>query len=130
MDKVETEPPKTIKTSELIWQDMQHQELFRILAILATAPEKSVLQRLINYGNDHFAIEEEYMKRLNYPDLESHIKSHKYFHSKIKSYMSSQCVFDEQSAIELSGYLTNWLTSHIFTVDKSFEPFVLQSKVK
>lgn len=91
---------------------------------------KNVLQRLIKYGNDHFAIEEEYMKRLNYPDFGSHMKSHKYFHNKIKSYMSAQCVFDEQSAIELSGYLTNWLTNHIFTVDKSFETYVLQSKFK
>lgn len=130
MNKEQTKAAKTTKTSELIWQEMQHQELFRILATLATEPEKSVLQRLINYGHDHFSIEEEYMKRLSYPDLESHMQLHKYFHSKIKSYMSSQCIFDEQSAIELSAYLTNWLTNHIFTVDKSFEAFVLQSKIK
>ncbi|GAA6170539.1 hypothetical protein NBRC116592_02090 [Colwellia sp. KU-HH00111] len=130
MQKTAITPAKAITTSELIWQDMQHQELFRILAILATAPEKSVLQRLINYGNDHFAIEEAYMRKLNYPELASHIKSHKYFNSKIKSYMDSQCIFDEQSAIELSSYLTDWLASHIFTVDKDFEAFVLQSEQK
>lgn len=130
MDMLRTKVAKAVKTSELVWQDMQHQELFRILAILATEPEKSVLQRLINYGNDHFSIEEAYMRKINYPDLESHMQSHKYFRNKIKSYMSSQCVFDEQSAIELSAYLTNWLTTHIFTADKSFETFVLQSKIK
>ena len=130
MGNIENKSATAVKTSELIWQDMQHQELFRILAILATAPEKNVLQRLINYGNDHFSIEEEYMKRLNYPHLASHLKLHQHFSNTIKAYMSSQCIFDEKSAIELSSYLTNWLSTHIFTVDKEFEAFVLQSQLK
>ena len=47
------------KTSEIIWQDAQHQVLFEILDLL-TEPtaDRQVLQRLEDYIQTHFALEE------------------------------------------------------------------------
>ena len=118
------------KTSELIWQDVQHQELFRIIDLLATQPERHALDRLTDYINYHFSLEEEYMKELNYPDLESHIQAHRSFADKIKKYIADQVVFDEKFAKELSEYISSWLTSHVFGTDKKLEEFILQSKYK
>ena len=130
MDNVINKVPRAIKTSELIWQDMQHQELFRIIESLAIKPEMKIVHRLLNYVNDHFSIEEAYMKQLHFPDIESHIKAHRHFEDKIKSFISTSCCFDEKCAIELSEYLDNWLINHILSVDKNFEAFVLQSNYK
>lgn len=118
------------KTSELIWQDRQHQELFRIIDSLRTLPARSVLDMLTDYVNHHFSLEEEYMKQINYPDSESHIRAHRDFEDTFKKYIADQVVFDEKFAREISEYLSSWLINHVFGIDKKLEEFVLQSKYK
>ncbi len=118
------------KTSELIWQDVQHQELFRIIDSLHTLPERKTLDRLTDYVTHHFSLEEEYMKQLDYPGAELHIRAHRAFEARVQKYIAEQAVFDEAFATELAEFLSEWLTRHVFGIDKDFEDFVLRSKYK
>ncbi|MFT6051066.1 MAG: hemerythrin [Halioglobus sp.] len=53
------------KTSSIIWQDKQHQVLFEVLGKIKSAnvgPRD--MEKLQDYAENHFAIEEEYMEDL------------------------------------------------------------------
>ena len=68
------------KTSELIWQDAQHQVLFEILdAIAEPGAGEAVLRRLRDYTETHFTLEERYMELLDYPGIEVHRRAHDRF---------------------------------------------------
>ena len=65
------------KTSELIWQDAQHQVLFQILETIGRPGSGvDVLQQLHQYTETHFSLEEQYMELLDFPGREAHIQAH------------------------------------------------------
>jgi len=115
------------KTSDLIWQDSQHQELFRIIDSLTMPEGRRALDRLREYVDHHFALEEEYMRELEYPGTEAHIRAHRSFENKVKELLAEQSVYDDKFAKELSEFLTDWLNSHTMGIDKELEAFVLNS---
>ena len=56
------------KTSDIIWQDAQHQVLFKLLDEIAEENSAAlILDRLKFYAESHFSIEEQYMELLAYP---------------------------------------------------------------
>lgn len=117
------------KTSELIWQDAQHQVLFEILDdIRETASGPEVMRRLRQYTETHFALEEQYMTLLEFPGLESHKQAHDRFRTEIDSLLGQE--HDAQFRDIISTYLTEWLTRHVFGIDKELEAFILQSPAK
>ena len=118
------------KTSELIWQDAQHQELFRIIDSLTKEDGRKALDRLIAYVDHHFTLEEEYMEKLGYPGMEAHVLAHRNFEREVKNLLADQTFYDDAFAKKLSDFLTEWLTKHIFGIDKLFEEFVLKSEYK
>ena len=119
------------KTSELIWQDTQHQELFRLIDSLKD-PHRSVdiFTRLSSYANNHFLLEEAYMRQLNYPHIEAHIRAHNQFREELDDMVNNMETFDDRVKESISIFLREWLTRHVFGIDKDFEDFVLKSDVK
>lgn len=116
------------KTSDLIWQDAQHQVLFEILDMIGqpgSGPE--VLLRLREYTETHFSLEERYMELLQFPGTELHVKAHDRFRKEIDSLGEKGLAED---ATLVATYLRSWLTSHVFGVDKELEAFILQSSAK
>jgi len=118
------------KTSELIWQDVQHQELFKIIDSINTDLSLSVIDRLADYIHNHFYLEEEYMRELNYPKIETHIQAHQFFETRVNEYIKKDFITNEYYRQELSKYLASWLTDHIYGIDKDLEKFVLKSDKK
>jgi len=118
------------KTSDLIWQDAQHQELFRIIDSLTTSDGRKALDRLKLYVSHHFALEEEYMRKLDYPGTEAHVRSHRAFDEKVKALLADQTFYDDNFAKDLSLFLTDWLNKHIMGIDKELETFILESERK
>ena len=56
------------KTSDILWQDTQHQVLFEILDLIREPEaEAGIIRRLRDYTENHFALEERYMEELDYP---------------------------------------------------------------
>ena len=119
------------KTSELIWQDAQHQVLFEILEDLGK-PDAGVevLARLHQYTETHFSLEEQYMAVLEYPGLEAHQRAHDSFREEINMLISQEQPPDAQFREIISTYLTEWLKRHVFGIDKELEAFILNSSAR
>lgn len=119
------------KTSDLIWQDAQHQLLFDVLDTIGQpGVGGEVLQRLQQYTETHFALEERYMELLDFPGLDAHRQAHDRFRAEIDELMASD--FDQDSVVRdyISTYLTEWLTRHVFGIDKELEAFILASDAR
>ena len=86
------------KTSELIWQDTQHQVLFEILELIGQPDSgPDVVARLQQYTETHFSLEEQYMETLAYPGLQEHRRAHDRFREEIATLSGSGGNFDDQS---------------------------------
>lgn len=119
------------KTSELIWQDAQHQVLFEILdAIGRPDPEAGVLDQLKQYSETHFSLEEYYMELLDFPGRKEHCRAHDRFRAEIGQLLASEVEQDQAFRELISTYLTEWLTRHVFGIDKELEAFILASPAK
>jgi hemerythrin len=119
------------KTSDIIWQDKQHQVLFEVLDEIAEGQGGAlVLEKLKYYAENHFAIEETYMQKLDYPHIEAHIRAHDQFRQELGVMVNNGSQYDDRFARVLSTFLTEWLKRHIFGIDKKLEDFILQSSVK
>lgn len=119
------------KTSELIWQDAQHQVLFELIEQIKDKQVNStVFSRLTEYAEHHFCLEEIYMERINYPDLEAHKKAHDQFRQELNVMLESCHEYDDRLRETLSMFLTEWLKRHVFGLDKKLEQYILESSHK
>jgi len=119
------------KTSDLIWQDTQHQVLFELIEELKSdASRPDIFNRLTNFAESHFTLEEEYMRQLNYPEIDEHIAAHDRFRNELKVMTQNPSEFDAQMRDTISIFLREWLTRHIFGIDKDLETFILNSNQK
>lgn len=119
------------KTSELIWQDAQHQVLFDLIDQIETSEiDSSIFYKLNEYAENHFKLEEEYMARLDYPDMEAHVRAHNQFRKELQSLIVKQHQFDADFKKSLSVFLYEWLRLHILGIDKKLEAFILESSAK
>ena len=119
------------KTSEIIWQDAQHQVLFEILEMIRDPDcDRQVLDRLKYYTENHFTLEEQYMQAIDFPGRQAHIESHDRFRGEIDQLLGEGQEFDALSRDIISTFLTEWLTRHVFGIDKELEAFIMQCDVK
>ncbi len=126
-----------MKTSELIWQDEQHQELLGIIDQLKHDPSvgHELMERLSDYVNHHFSLEEKYMELTDYPNRQAHVLAHNHFAEKIEKLKISPRIIDEgfkdpQFRINITTFLSDWLISHILGIDKELEAHVMKSRFK
>jgi hemerythrin len=116
------------KTSDIIWQDAQHQVLFQLLDEVAEEGSAiDVLRRLKYYAESHFALEEEYMRILDFPGREAHIQAHAHFREELAKMSLDAQDHDAISRQVISTFLREWLKRHIFGIDKELEAFLLAS---
>lgn len=119
------------QTSELIWQDLQHQVLFELIEELKSTPTKEdIFSRLSNFAENHFALEEAYMLKLNYPKRAEHTATHNKFRHELQSMIQNSKEFDYQMRETVSIFLKEWLSRHILGIDKDLEAFILESDQK
>lgn len=86
-----------------------------------------VLARLLDYTVEHFTNEEELMRKLGYPNYESHKKQHEFLSSRIKEIYLKFKTEDVTVNEETLSFLVKWVLHHIARVDKDYVPF-LKSK--
>lgn len=119
------------KTSELIWQDKQHQVLFELIdQINSSTLDISIFHRLHDYAENHFLLEEEYMRLLDYPEIDEHIEAHDKFRLELDSMMQGFHSYDDVFRRALSEFLSQWLEAHVLEIDKKLENFILKSAYK
>ncbi len=119
------------KTSELLWQDTQHQILFSLIDAIQEEPfRREVLHQLQLYAEHHFMLEEAYMLALDYPDRALHMRTHNRFRDEINQLVTATELSDTSVRQSLSIFLREWLTRHVMGIDKDFERFVMASQLK
>jgi len=108
--------------------DEEHKRLFQLIDDTDNALKNDedpitnailLIGELKQYAISHFAHEEEYMKRINDPELERQQEEHAEFIEKVNSYTFSD-VTDESARpiiLELLEYLSRWLMGHILGSD-------------
>jgi hemerythrin len=119
------------KTSEVIWQDTQHQMLFTLLDEIAEEQSSlSVLHQLKYYTESHFALEEKYMLLLEYPGYKEHLQAHDKFREQLVVMLKQPESYDNSSRQLISTFLTEWLKRHVFGIDKKLEDFIFASQAR
>lgn len=108
--------------------DNEHRRLFEMLntsiAMVAEAENaadiaKNLVVELKKYAETHFKHEEEYMERINDPELPMQKREHAAFTNKINSFRldTSSPEVAKTSLDELLRYLVHWLYRHILSSD-------------
>ena len=113
--------------------DAQHRELFDAINSLlreegepATREMAEVLVYLEEYVNNHFGLEELYMRRLSYPGFPSHKREHVAF---INDFYDLRDEYDGNGATpeladKMGRHMGDWLVNHIGKVDKALGAFL------
>ena len=119
------------KTSDIIWQDTQHQVLFELIERIKEVPfDPDILVHLKLYAEHHFILEETYMVELDYPQRNAHVAAHDRFREELAAMMETDPGMHESLQISLSDFLYKWLKLHVLGIDKKLEDFVLKSSSK
>lgn len=78
---------------------------------------------LSDYAKIHFATEEQFMRRHEYPDKMKHIEEHEQFIAKVMSICNETELMDNTPDNVLK-YMQKWLIMHISDTDKKLGAFL------
>ena len=125
--------------------DDDHKELFRMIKELVEAINQhtckykidDVIKFLEDYANNHFAMEEGYMKELEYPEYIKHKAEHEKFQttfSRLKRKLehikaSGTYAGSYELSVATDQVLVDWLLDHIAKVDMKLADFLKKSGV-
>ena len=114
--------------------DDQHRELFdrinKMLEIIARSagPQEmgDVMSFLEDYVVSHFAMEEGWMIRFNYPDFQKHKERHEGFNRELALFKERLAREGPSAflAIQIENMLVEWWTNHIRTIDTALGKFL------
>ena len=111
--------------------DQQHRKLFELISHFYEHIRQKETQRamtealdgLMAYAASHFATEERYMQKYEYPLYARHIAQHSQFVEKVtdlrKRFQAGELVIP----IEVANFAKDWLSNHILGEDQKFAPF-------
>lgn len=111
--------------------DRQHQELIRQYNSLhesmvngsledAVKEKDITLEQMVSYATQHFHAEEQFLKRIDYPDLERHCQIHHEFRDKVKYLQQDLAENRMILGTALMKFLRNWIIDHIAEEDKKY----------
>ena len=77
-----------------------------------------IINELVSYTKYHFSAEEQYMRDVEYKNIDNHILEHKIFTDRILDFQNDNNVYHCEQSKELIAYLGNWLLNHVMLEDK------------
>jgi hemerythrin len=106
--------------------DQQHKMLFDLANSIGDDLNQQQIKKniivLYKYTREHFAAEEQMMKRISYPKFEEHKELHKDLITKLNT-ISAQPFEDDESVYDFITFMYDWLTHHILNKDMDFMRF-------
>jgi len=118
--------------------DKQHQKLITMINDLAEAMKqgkgkeitKKIIDDLTNYTSEHFTTEENLFYQYNYDETIEHLKEHKDFIERVKTFRTDFEAGKIGLSIKLMHFLSDWLKKHILETDKKYSDFLVSKGVK
>lgn len=112
--------------------DRQHQQLIIMINELHSAMLQGrgkqmlgkIMKGLSEYIDEHFATEEKYFARFNYPETKNHVREHAEFIEKINGFKQDLLRGKQDITIEMIDFLSEWLSNHILIIDKQYEQYL------
>lgn len=109
--------------------DAQHRGLVDMINDLYAAKQageggaavKKVIERLLQYTQEHFEAEEWAMKRARFPGYAEHHRAHVNLTQQVVEMLSS---VDALPTFELLNFLSDWLKTHIGNADREFGEYM------
>jgi hemerythrin-like metal-binding protein len=81
-----------------------------------------ILSEMVDYTGFHFAFEEDYMKKINYPDLKKHHYQHEFFTKNLIGKLEEERAGGLVLSSEVMRMMMNWLQDHILQEDMKYSP--------
>ncbi len=108
--------------------DNEHKKLIGIInkVILlqhnSSSPEdiKEVISEMNKYIHAHFAAEEAYMVKFDYPDYENHRKEHQAFSIQTMAFLDKVTNSNRRLVCEILEHLKSWLVNHVQGTDTKY----------
>ena len=112
--------------------DAQHQRLFALAAELhaamAQGKGKAVLEqslaRLVDYTKTHFAAEEQFMQKYQFPESGAHKVQHDQLTAQVLDFQKKFQSGETGMSINLMVFLKNWLERHILGSDLQYSAYI------
>jgi len=137
-------PKPPTPTARFVWKpslqvgvpqiDAQHEALFERAARFDAAFQagepgqrlEELFAFLAGYALEHFVDEEQYMRKVGYPQYASHVQEHAEFKRRLRSLVPQWDSEGESQALltALLGFLDSWLTGHVGKSDQAIGEFV------
>lgn len=116
--------------SELL--DQQHKILFQLINRFSAAVEREantaelskIFSEVLDYTETHFSMEEQLMKRFEYPDRENHMAIHSRLVSDAKSTYEDIKAGKKGAPKSAIDFLANWLEKHIKGTDTKYSSYL------
>lgn len=110
--------------------DSQHKALFAAVNKLADSfkagnakqQTKESLDFLVKYTLEHFQTEEQHMRGIGYPKLAAHQGEHAKLIAKAQQ-LQAKLAEGRMVTVEVTTFLSDWLTHHINEVDMGYVNF-------
>jgi hemerythrin len=108
--------------------DSQHINLFNILNELHESMKngqdqvsfRPLLQRLLQFSQEHFAEEEKFLERMRYPGLARQRAQHNAMTVRVAEFLTRYVQGEKSLTGELLFFLSDWLRKHILCEDKEY----------
>ncbi len=108
--------------------DDEHKEFFAIINKVFVIKEhndnpeevREILYEMIKYALKHFATEETYMKKFNFPEFQLHRNEHLDFTDKTFANLNKVIMGDYLIANKILEYQKWWLVNHIQGTDRKY----------
>ena len=112
--------------------DEQHKKLIGMINELHDAMKVGkgkvvtslILKEMIDYAATHFATEEKYMIKFEFPGYAQHKAEHDAFSVKVLDFQQKYNEGSIALSFEVMEFLEDWLVKHILGTDKQYGPFL------
>jgi len=118
--------------------DQQHQKLFELLNSAYEnlvnnenyEGRKKLVDTLLEFAKEHFAEEERYMEKYEYPDSTNHIKEHTILLADVAEFCKSTRSGEEIPLKQLIEHITGWIHNHMAETDPKLGMFLSEKGIK